>query len=76
MNADYLRAAIAKKGMTQAEVAQKIGISQNSFSKKINEKREFQLSEAKKLCKVLGVEDPRPIFLIRPSYLRNNKRGN
>ncbi len=62
MNANDLRAAIAKKGMTQAEVAQKIGISLNSFSRKINGKREFHLSEAKKLCEVLDIKNPQSIF--------------
>lgn len=52
-----LKAAIAKKGLTQAEVARKVGISSQSFSGKLNNKTEFQLSEVIKLCKMLDISE-------------------
>lgn len=62
MNTNKIKAKIVERGMTQREVAEIIGILANSFSRKINGKRDFLLSEAIKLCSVLNLENPREIF--------------
>lgn len=71
-----LKAAIAKKGLTQAEVAKKMGISSQSLNGKLHNKTEFQLSEVMVLCKMLdiGVEKDR-IFFAQSLDLKSNIRG-
>lgn len=63
MKANLIRAKMKEKGFTQEEVAQKIGISGNSLSRKILGKRDFRLSEIKALCEILGIENAHEIFL-------------
>lgn len=63
MNSNKLRAKIKEKGLSQEEVAKKIGISANSLSRKLLGKRDFSLSEVTALCDTLGIEDPQEIFL-------------
>ena len=55
MNKDMLKGQIRSLGMTQGDVANKIGISLSRFNAKINETdgAEFSISEAKRLKKVL-----------------------
>ncbi len=67
MNTNKIKAKIVERGMTQGEVAEIIGISANSFSRKINGKRDFSLSEAISLCSVLNLENPGEIFFERKS---------
>lgn len=71
MNAKLLRVALAKKEMTQGQLAKNIGISQNSMSRKIRGKREFTISEADKICTVLEIDDPNEIFLPKKSQMCN-----
>lgn len=49
-----LKSYRAKAGLTQGEVAKKIGIAPNSYSFKENGKREFTLSEAKAIADIFG----------------------
>lgn len=62
MNANKIKAKIVERGMTQGEVAKIIGISQNSFSRKLLGKRDFLLSEAIALCSVLELDNPEEFF--------------
>ena len=62
MNANKIRAKIVEQGMTQGEVAKIIGISPNSFSRKLLGKRDFLLSEVIALCSVLDLDKPEEIF--------------
>lgn len=63
MDANKLRAKIKENGLNQNSVAERIGISSNSLSRKLLGKREFTLSEVVSLCEVLRIEDPQEIFL-------------
>lgn len=63
MNANLLKAKMKEKGVTQAEVANMIGISPNSLSRKLLGKRDFRLSEVLMLCDVLNIENAAEIFL-------------
>ena len=58
-----LRARFTELGLTQAEVAEKIGISANSLSRKLNGRQDFKLSEVRSLCKVLDIGNQAEIFL-------------
>lgn len=54
-----LKGKIAEAGYSQKQVAALIGINANSLGAKINGRRAFDTEEVKRLCKVLGIEDPR-----------------
>ena len=58
-----LRARFTELGLTQAEVAEKIGISANSLSRKLNGRQDFKLSEVRSLCKVLAIDNQAEFFL-------------
>lgn len=62
MNANLLKGKMAEKGVSQKELAQAIGISINSMSRKLSGKREFQLSEAVAISDFLQLENPGEIF--------------
>lgn len=51
-----LRGVRVEKGLTQEDMANKIGISTFSYLMKENGKRDFTLSEMKKICKILDKE--------------------
>ena len=56
-----LEMAIRKKGLTKKEVAKTLGISENSFLMKINNKTEFKASEIQTLFVLLDLPN-REIF--------------
>lgn len=57
-----LKAKLSEKGLTQREMADKLGISYQSFSYKLNNKIEFKASEIKALCKELNISDKDAYF--------------
>lgn len=57
INTQRLRAAIVAAGYTQGDVARMIGISENTFSAKLNGKKRFYIGEAAKLCEILQIDD-------------------
>ena len=61
LNANALKAEIVRNGMTQGEVARRIGITGATFSKKMRTNG-FGIDEADKLIKLLGIQDPGAIF--------------
>lgn len=62
MNIYLLKGKMAEKDVSQRTLADKIGISQNSLSRKMHGKREFRLSEVISICKVLEINNPKEIF--------------
>lgn len=60
-----LKSAIKMAGLTQAEVAELIGISAHSMNLKLNNRTPFTLDEAFKICGILGVNNPKGIFEIK-----------
>ena len=44
-------------GINQKELASAIGLSRQSLSYKVNNKREFVPSEINKICDILGISD-------------------
>lgn len=68
MNKKILMSQIVKAGMTQKEVAAKIGISLSRFNAKLNNYRgaEFSLGEMRKLVKLLSI----PASLIDEIFLQ------
>jgi transcriptional regulator with XRE-family HTH domain len=72
MNADALRGKMAERRYTQARLAQEIGISAQSLSRKLTGKREFRLNEVLAICRCLNIDDPANIFLPQSSQIRND----
>ena len=62
-----LKAMILKKGMTATSLAESIGLSYQSLSYKINNKREFKAIEIENISTVLGLtlEEKNKIFFGR-----------
>lgn len=57
MDYSKLLGRIREKGMTQAELAQKIGMSAATLNKKLRGHTEFMQSEISSLCTVLDIKD-------------------
>lgn len=55
INSNLLKSAIVRTGMADYEVAEKIGISKSSISRKINGTCEFKMSEFEKLVQLLNL---------------------
>ena len=64
-NGNLLRGRIAEKGYTQGNVAKIIGLSRQAFSTKINNKRNFTVTEIIKLCDLLDIADKDRYFFVR-----------
>lgn len=61
-NTNLLRGKIIEKGYTQASIAKAIGITYQSFSKKINNLVPFKVSEIVRLCELLDIRDKDAYF--------------
>lgn len=57
INTLKLKAAIIEAGYTQATLAEKLKISQNTLSAKIIGKSVFDIEEATQICEILGIND-------------------
>ena len=64
MNANALRGEVKRNGLTLAEVAKSIGISESSMSRKLKNGT-FCLDEAVKLVELLDIKEPTEIFFAR-----------
>jgi hypothetical protein len=64
LDVNALRAEIARNGMTQGQVANSIGMTASTFSKKIKTGN-FGLDEAQKLIDLLGMSDPGAVFFAK-----------
>lgn len=61
INANLIRAKIVEKGMNQKIVAEKIGMSEKTFSIKMNNGK-FGLDEAERLIQLLEIDQPIKYF--------------
>lgn len=59
-----LKAAMVKKGLTQREVANKLGMSQRTFSARLA-KGVFGSDEIEKLMNILDISNPVEIFFAK-----------
>lgn len=57
-----LKGRLLEKGLTQSDVAAKLGISYQSFNYKLNNIREFKASEIKRLCVILDISNKDDYF--------------
>lgn len=59
-----LRALLIENNLTNEDIAKELGISKQSFSMKINNKREFKASEINKLSLLLNLANTCDIMSI------------
>lgn len=56
-NTLMLELEIRKQGLTKKEVATLMGLSEQGFLLKLNNKTEFKASEIRKMCEILNLPD-------------------
>ena len=74
INKKLLLSKMVVKGESQSTMADKIGVSKNTFCAKINGKGFFNTQEISDICDILGIEDgseKAEIFLATPSHNRD-----
>lgn len=72
-----LLGAIASAGLSQKDLAKKIGVSKNTINSKINGKNHFNTEQIDRICEVLKIDDDTEkarIFLAKTSHNRDNER--
>lgn len=55
-NTRELKALLVMHGHTQASIAEKLGITEQSFNAKLNNKKEFKATEIKLLAELLDMD--------------------
>ncbi len=56
-NTRQLKSVLTLRGMTQIDLANKMGVSPVTLSNKINNKIEFKASEIRKIADILGLDN-------------------
>lgn len=55
MQVNILRAKMVEAGYTQRSLAEKINISENTLSNKLNGRSAFDVNEVRGICEALGI---------------------
>lgn len=61
---DKIRGLIAERGLSQAKVAQELGMNENTFYRKMK-KGVFSSDEIEEMIKLLKIDDPFSIFFVQ-----------
>ena len=61
---DKLRGIIAERGMSQRQLAQKLGMSEKTFYNKM-QKGIFGTDEVERMVEILSIQNPIDIFLVQ-----------
>ena len=61
LNINLLKSEIVKNGLTQAELAKRLGMSEVTFSRKLRRDK-FGTDEAKLMTEILNIDNPLEIF--------------
>nr|DAO40667.1 MAG TPA: Helix-turn-helix XRE-family like protein [Caudoviricetes sp.] len=56
---------MVEKNISQAKMAEMLGINVSSLNAKMNNKREFTIGEATKICSILNIDTPNEYFFIQ-----------
>lgn len=64
VNTKKIKSLLIEKDFSRAEISNILGISTNSFSRKINNKSQFTLNEVFLLKKALDIKDIEKVFFI------------
>lgn len=66
INTKLLKSYFVKNGLTQEEIAKKVGISYQTLSDKVNNKVQFKVDEVSALCDILEItNDKDNIFFFK-----------
>lgn len=57
-NTKLLEDMIQQRGLKKAFLAEKIGVTRQTFDAYLKNRSEFRISQVNVLCAVLGIEDP------------------
>jgi len=57
IDTEKLKGAVVAAGLTQAEIADKIGLSPTAFNNKVTNKTEFKASEIAKIVSLLNLSE-------------------
>lgn len=57
VNTRKLKAAIVESGYTQTAIAERMGMSKNTFNMKVNGRKKFYADEAAWLCDFLHIDN-------------------
>lgn len=57
MNANLLKGKIVAAGLTQYELADKLGISRNTMTSRLSGRSSFTLEEVHRICELLPITD-------------------
>lgn len=77
LDKNLLKGAIARKGLTQRELAKMIGISENTLSSRMVGISKFNTDEIDDICKILEISDNNEkadIFLSNSSHKWDTER--
>jgi transcriptional regulator with XRE-family HTH domain len=58
MNKVEFKYSLSKRNITQKQVAEKLGVDENTVSNWVNGRTNVTLAIANKLCKAIGITDP------------------
>ena len=58
MNTKKLRAKMVERGIKEADLAVKLGLSRNTVSRKFVGKSHFDILQIEKICSILEIIDP------------------
>ncbi len=73
---EKLKKLLSSKGITQRQLAKKVGMSFRVLNYKICGKRDFSYSEVERICEVLGIENPRTVFNTRKEANEDEKKDH
>lgn len=58
----WIKGKLKQKGMRQKELADALGIANETLSRKIRGAEEFRYWEVVRICAILEIENPLPLF--------------
>lgn len=64
LDRNKLRGKIVENGLTSAQVAKEIGLSESTFSRKLNS-GDFGIEDAAKMIELLNIQNPAEIFFAK-----------
>lgn len=79
LNVGKLRGAMAEAQITQRDIAVALGKSENTITDRFKGRKAFDVNEAEKICKLIGITDngkKAEIFLANSSHIKDDNFEN
>jgi transcriptional regulator with XRE-family HTH domain len=58
INTDLLEDIIRQRGMKKSYLAERLGVTRQTFDAYLKNRSEFKVSQVNALCEILAIEDP------------------